>query len=344
MAAHRELPELFNAVASDRENRVVILTGTGDTFISRSGSSGADTDERPTPHHLTDGSVDVATWDRIIWEGNRLVEQLLAIEVPVIAAVNGPVSVHSELAVLCDVVLAAEHAYFQDAGHFQGGLVPGDSMQIVWPLLLGPNRGRHFLLTGRKLAAEEARELGVVAEVLPSDRVLERAQEVAAGLARLNPILLRNTRHALVRPLRRAVAHDLHTGLALEAIASLSTRDWLAAQRQSAAPAAGSPSGDTNSTTVCIVATIRVQEGRNAEFEEVFTALAQQVRENEPGCLMYQLTKSRSEPDTYKVLEVYKDQAAVDHHSGTDYFKAASRKMGPCLAGRPAIDFLNGID
>ena len=107
--------------------------------------------------------ANATVWDRIIWEGNRLVDQMLDIEVPMIAAVNGPVSVHSELAVLCDVVLAADHAYFQDAPHFPGGLVPGDTMQIVWPLLLGPNRGRYFLLTGQKIHAEEARQLGIVA-------------------------------------------------------------------------------------------------------------------------------------------------------------------------------------
>ncbi|MFT3853780.1 MAG: enoyl-CoA hydratase/isomerase family protein [Ilumatobacteraceae bacterium] len=219
----RSFPELFNAVASDRENRVVILTGTGDTFIALGESAG---------NPLAAGRVDATGWDRIIWEGNRLVEQLLAIEVPVIAAVNGPVSVHSELAVLCDIVLAAEHAYFQDAPHFPGGIVPGDSMQIVWPLLLGPNRGRYFLLTGQKIHAEEARQLGIVGEVLPADQVLPRAQEIAAGLAGLNPILLRNTRHALVRPLRRAVADDLHTGLALEAIASMSGREWNASRSE----------------------------------------------------------------------------------------------------------------
>ena len=163
------------------------------------------------PHHL---------------EGNRLVNEMLSIEVPVIAAVNGPVMVHSELAVLCDIVLAAEHAYFQDVPHFPGGLVPGDSMQVVWPLLLGPNRGRYFLLTGQQIGAEEAHQLGIVGEVLHADQVLPRAQELAAGLAGLNPILLRNTRHALVRPLRRAMADDLHTGLALEAIASISVREW----------------------------------------------------------------------------------------------------------------------
>ena len=61
---------------------------------------------------------------------------------------------------------------------------------------------------------------------LPADGLMPRAHEIAADLAKLNPILLRNTRHALVRPLRRAMADDLHTGLALEAIASMSAREW----------------------------------------------------------------------------------------------------------------------
>jgi enoyl-CoA hydratase/carnithine racemase len=213
---HQELPELFNAIASDRENRVVVITGTGDTYIGLPDG----------PNPLAEGRANATVWDRIIWEGNRLVDQLLAIEVPVIAAVNGPVTVHSELAVLCDVVLAAEHTYFQDAPHFPGGLVPGDSMQVIWPMLLGPNRGRYFLLTGQQIQASEALALGVIGEVLPADLLLARAYEIASGLAELNPILLRNTRHALVRPIRRAMAEDLHTGLALEALASMSAREW----------------------------------------------------------------------------------------------------------------------
>jgi enoyl-CoA hydratase/carnithine racemase len=213
---HQELPELFMAIASDRENQVVVLTGTGDTFIGLPDG----------PNALAEGRANATVWDRIIWEGNRLVDQMLDIEVPMIAAVNGPVSVHSELAVLCDVVLAADHTYFQDAPHFPGGLVPGDSMQIVWPLLLGPNRGRYFLLTGQQIYATEAKELGIVGEVVSPDELLPRAQAIASDLAQLNPVLLRNTRHALVRPLRRAMADDLHTGLALEAIASMSAREW----------------------------------------------------------------------------------------------------------------------
>jgi quinol monooxygenase YgiN len=95
--------------------------------------------------------------------------------------------------------------------------------------------------------------------------------------------------------------------------------------------------------TVGIVATLKVAEGKNAEFEAIFTDLAKQVRANEAGCLMYQLTKSRTDPQTYKVLELYKDQDAVTHHGGTEYFKAAGPKMGPCMGGRPEIEYLDGV-
>jgi enoyl-CoA hydratase/carnithine racemase len=215
---HRELPELFSAIASDRDNRVVVITGTGESFIEIRESAGIDA--------LPKGRTNATNWDQTIFEGNRLVNSLLDIEVPVIAAVNGPVSIHSEIAVLADVVLCTEKTYFQDRAHFPLGMVPGDSMQVVWPMLLGPNRGRAFLLTGRLLHADEAERLGVVAEVLDGEALMPRAVELASHLATHNPVLLRNTRHVLVRPIGRAMADDLHTGLALEALASLSGREF----------------------------------------------------------------------------------------------------------------------
>ena len=92
-----------------------------------------------------------------------------------------------------------------------------------------------------------------------------------------------------------------------------------------------------------IVATLKVQDGKGSEFEGIFRELAEKVRANEAGCLMYQLTKSRTDPNTYKVLELYKDQEALTHHGGTEYFRAAGPKMGPCLAGRPEIELLDGV-
>ncbi|HQP20358.1 MAG TPA: putative quinol monooxygenase, partial [Phenylobacterium sp.] len=89
-----------------------------------------------------------------------------------------------------------------------------------------------------------------------------------------------------------------------------------------------------------IIATLKVAEGKNAEFEAIFTDLAAQVKANEPGCVAYQLTKSRTDPQTYKVLELYADQAALAAHGQTEYFKAAQPKMCPCMGGRPEIEVL----
>lgn len=92
-----------------------------------------------------------------------------------------------------------------------------------------------------------------------------------------------------------------------------------------------------------VVATLKAQEGKGSELEAVFKTLAEQVRAKESGCHLYQLTKSRTEPDTYKVMELYADQDALAHHGGTDYFKSIGAKMGPLLAGRPQVEYLDAV-
>ena len=92
-----------------------------------------------------------------------------------------------------------------------------------------------------------------------------------------------------------------------------------------------------------VVATLRVQDGKAEEFEKVFTALAAEVRANEPGNIAYQLTRSRTEPNTYKVLEIYQDEDALKAHGGSAHFKAAGPALGGVLAGRPDVEYLDGV-
>jgi quinol monooxygenase YgiN len=93
-----------------------------------------------------------------------------------------------------------------------------------------------------------------------------------------------------------------------------------------------------------VVAKLFVQEARATEFERIFTDLAAKVKANEAGNIVYQLTKSRTEAGVYKVLELYASDEALKAHGMTDYFKAAGAAMGPCMAGRPEIEYLDAVE
>lgn len=205
---HEEFPQAFHDIGSDPDNRVVIMTGTGEAFSGPPGTP--QSRPRRTPRE----------WDKTYWEGKHLLMNLLDIEVPMISAVNGPALRHSELPLLCDIVLAAEEASFQDSGHFINGLVPGDGMHVVYPLLLGLNRGRYFLLTGQTIGAREALGLGLVSEVLPQQDLLPRAWALAEQLAQQSDLVLRYTRVAMTQWVKRLMHDVLGYGLALEGLGS----------------------------------------------------------------------------------------------------------------------------
>jgi len=208
---HSEFPQAFADVGSDPENRIVIMTGSGDAFSGPPGTPAGTPKRAPRE------------WDQTYWEGKRLLTNLLDIEVPMISAINGPALRHSEIPLLCDIVLASETAAFQDSGHFMSGLVPGDGMHIVYPLLLGLNRGRYFLLTGQRIEAQEAKTLGLVNEVLPQAELLPRAWALAEQMAQQSDIVLRYSRVAMTLVVKRLMNDLLGYGLALEGLGSADT-------------------------------------------------------------------------------------------------------------------------
>lgn len=92
-----------------------------------------------------------------------------------------------------------------------------------------------------------------------------------------------------------------------------------------------------------IIATLRVKEGQAAEFERIFTALSDAVRQNEDGNLFFQLTRSKTEQNTYKALELYRDDDALQAHRAADHSKSLGAKLGPTLAGRPDVEYLDAV-
>jgi enoyl-CoA hydratase/carnithine racemase len=204
---HEALVGAFRDIGDDSENHVVILTGTGGEFCTQ----------------ITPDGFDFFTptgFDKILREGTKVLENILDIQVPMIAAINGPVTVHSEYALLCDIVIATDDAYFQDTPHPAFGIVPGDGLHVVWPEVIGEIRGRYFLLSGQKLSAEQAKEYGAVNEVVSREALLPRAWELARHMNKQSALTLRYTRMALSTRFRRRLQKGLSYGLVLEGISA----------------------------------------------------------------------------------------------------------------------------
>lgn len=204
---HEQFVELFRRVGEDRENRVVILTGSGDAFMDTIEPEGFD-------------FFSPVGYDKIWREGKKVLMNILDIEVPMIAALNGPVLLHSEYVLLCDIVLATPQTVFQDKPHFDFGIVPGDGVNLLWPEVIGSVRARYFLLTRQILDATTAQDWGVVNEILPADRLLARAHEIARDITDLPPLTSAYTRTVLTQKLRRTIDDGIGYGLALEGISA----------------------------------------------------------------------------------------------------------------------------
>ncbi|MBS1677745.1 MAG: enoyl-CoA hydratase/isomerase family protein [Actinobacteria bacterium] len=212
---HREWPALFADIKRDRDNRIVILTGAGDALI-------------PPRLMLRDRKYTPESWRELFEEGRDLIYGILDIPVPVIAAVNGPVHIHSEVALLSDIVVAAHDTTFRDLCHVPEQMIPGDGMHVVMPMLMGRLRASYFLLTGQVIDAGEAKQIGLVNEVLPREQVLDRARELAHKLLAQPAANLRYTRMILTHEVRARMHGLLELGMAVEGLAALDSRwdDW----------------------------------------------------------------------------------------------------------------------
>jgi quinol monooxygenase YgiN len=95
--------------------------------------------------------------------------------------------------------------------------------------------------------------------------------------------------------------------------------------------------------TIGVIAKLKIQEGKNAEFESTFLELQAVVANSEPGNNFYSLHQSREDKNVYIVLEQYTDQDALDAHGKSDHFRSIGGKLGPFMAGAPEIEYVDGV-
>lgn len=203
---HEELADFFRALKREDEARAVLLTGNGRVF-----SAGGDFDWFPEfqkPEVL----------EAVRRDGKQMIWDLLEVEVPIVAAVEGPaIGLGASLALLCDVVFAAESAFFADP-HVRVGIVAGDGGAAIWPLLVGPARAKHFLMTGDRISAPEAERIGLVNFVSPPERLADDALSYARRLAAGAPLAVRYTKMAVNKLIKDALNTAFDTSTALEIV------------------------------------------------------------------------------------------------------------------------------
>ena len=202
--AHTEVVDAFYRIAQDRANKIVILTGAGGDFIT-----GVD--------WASFGDVaDPGVWSQVHDEGVQVLENIASIRVPVIAAIEGRAHVHSEYALLANVIVAAEGATFQDVAHFAAGVMPGDGIFTAWSYRAGAGRAEAFLLNPQPVPARTAYEWGVVAEVVPNGQALSRARELAELYLKAPEVTRRDTRVHFIQPLKERIVREVGYGLSVE--------------------------------------------------------------------------------------------------------------------------------
>ena len=200
---HEQFVDAFYEISRDRANKVVIWTGVGDYMAEIDfGSFG----------NVGDANV----WSKVHDEGTQILENIANIRVPVIAAIEGRAHIHSEYALLANVIVAGRGATFNDLPHFAGGIVPGDGVFTTWSYRAGAGRTEAFLLDPQPITAQIAADWGVVNYVVEDGQAISKARALAAIYLKQPEVTRRNSRIHFVQPLKERIVREVGYGLALE--------------------------------------------------------------------------------------------------------------------------------
>jgi enoyl-CoA hydratase len=207
---HEDLRRLFEELKTEEHARAILLTGSGRAF-----SAGGDFEwmRGIGPDDLY----------RMRQEGKQIVWNFLDVEIPIVAAVNGPaIGLGATLALLADVIFMAQDATLADP-HVKVGLVAGDGGAVIWPLVLGPALAKRYLMTGDALTATEAERIGLITHVAEQDRLEDDALAFARKLARGAPLAVRYTKASVNQLVKQSLTTALDLSMALELVTFVSS-------------------------------------------------------------------------------------------------------------------------
>ena len=212
---HRSLGQLFKTIGADPENEIMIFTGTGQDFMMEADPEGFKLEKE-----------DLAYWayEYAYKDGRINVSSLVNdLEIPTIGVLNGP-GFHTEICLMCDLTICNEDAILYDL-HYDIGSVPGDGIHSCFQELLGVKRAAYALLTGQAIDARTALKYGMVNEILPADKLLQRAWKLADHIMTQPRTTRRLTTQIIRRPWRQRIANDLDGGFGIQMFAHLAKKE-----------------------------------------------------------------------------------------------------------------------
>lgn len=195
LEVHTELEDIWVRIARDENVRAIVLTGAGVAF-----SAGGDINAMHA--RLQVPGANLAHSMRATGHTRRLWESMLAVEQPIIAAVNGDaLGLGCNIAVFSDITVIADDAKIGDT-HTRMGLVAGDGGAVMFPILLGFMKAKDFLMRGLVVSGEEAARIGLCTYAHPKDVVLAEATKIARELAALPTYAVRWTKLAVQKSVK----------------------------------------------------------------------------------------------------------------------------------------------
>jgi enoyl-CoA hydratase/carnithine racemase len=208
---HRSVGQMFKTVGADPENEIMIFTGSGDEFMM---------DADPEGFKLEQDDLAYWAYEYAYKDGRINVSSLVNdLEIPTIGIINGP-GFHTEMCLMCDITLCADDAIIYDL-HYDIGSVPGDGIHSCFQEILGVKRAAYALLTGQAIDAKLALEYGMVNEILPRAKLIERAYKIADHIMTQPRTTRRMTAQIVRRPWRRQITDSLDGGFAIQMFAHL---------------------------------------------------------------------------------------------------------------------------
>jgi len=217
---HRAIWQLFRTIGSDPENEVLIFTSKGGHWMKSFDTASWAAIEDPE----AGGDQGKATYENMFYDGrNMLISLIHDVEFPTICAFPG-VGFHAEIGLCMDIAIASDDAIIVDK-HYDFGLVPGDGIHSCFLELLGQRRGSYALWMGQVIDAKKALDWGMISEVVPKDKLIERAYEIADKLMEQERHTRRITTQVLRRRWKQRIVDDLDGAFGMEMYVDMVTKE-----------------------------------------------------------------------------------------------------------------------